>query len=256
MHTTKKLADGREVIERQRAVLPHPHPSQAGRLTEFSTINELLLADDSVVFECDFTSDCTYVNSHARSVLAHQTSHNSSKSESRYPLETLRLLIRESKIAIRDHGHRGYAERVAALLNARGVKMLSGKEWDSNNVSHVFNAYKDKIAVRVPSGAEVTRAKTSHSGASVQRRITAAYESSAVTLPRPPRVKRVPRLLPVETANGGSAFDALDRDLGRLITLAGGIQVALRALGRERDESVTEKARRWDEMQRFLGESK
>lgn len=267
MHSTKKLADGREIIERQRAHMPHPHPSQNGRLTEFSTVNELLLADDTVVYECDFTSDCTYVNSSARSVLAHQASHNSSRSTPRYPLETLRLLVREAKIEIRDRGHRGYAERVAALLNARGVKMLSGNEWDPNNVSYIFNAYKDRVQVRVPTGAQVTRAegrrqaravedsKTSRTSTSVRRRVTAAYESGATMKSRPARVKQMSRSH-LDVADGGSEFDALDRDLGRLITLAEGIRLAFRTTVREQDESVTEKARRWDEMQRFLGESK
>lgn len=265
MHRTKKLADGREVIERQRAHMPHPHPSQGGRLTEFSTVNELLLADGTVVYECDFTSGCTYVNSSARSVLAHQTSHNSAKSAPRYPAETLRLLVRAARVEIRDRGHRGYAERVAALLNARGVRMLNGREWDNDNVSHVFNLYKDRVQVRVPT-SEVARtegrrpravedSKTSRTSASVRRRVTAAYESGATMKSRPARVKQTSRSH-LEVADGGSAFDALDRDLGRLITLAEGIRVALRATVRERDESVTKKARLWDEMQRFLGESK
>lgn len=137
---------GTEVIVRERALAPHPHPAQKGRLVETRGVTKVLLADGREVFECDV---CGTIKDGARSVVSHLPSHNPTVHEPDYPETTIRHVLRLS-IRERETGHRGYAERVAEFLNSEGkVKPHKAPQWNAGLVSMIWTRYHDKYAVRL-----------------------------------------------------------------------------------------------------------
>jgi hypothetical protein len=224
MRTNKQLADGRIVVARQRAQIPHPHPRQNGKLVTCETVNEVLLETGETVFECDYAADCTHVGSNARSVAAHQTSHSLGKHNSLYPDETLRLIIRLVKTAIRDYGTNGYSARVADDLNRRGIPPARGTHWTRGMVNSLYRHWSPTIKVRVPSGAERAR--------SVQRK---QLHTTPMT---------------VESQTDDVTNTAI-HDLRLLINLAEGV-LAIVSKQQPIDPTIVKKAELWDQMQELM----
>lgn len=149
-----------EVIARQTARLPHPNPIHEGKLVEFKTVNEVLLANDRRVYECNYPDvKCDFVSDNGQSVVSHQSTHNPNSHSMDYPIETIKLLLRTAKIEIRDRSHRGYAERTAEILNQKGLTQLNGEPFNAGQVSQLFRRWEPVIQVRVPSGPNGERTK-------------------------------------------------------------------------------------------------
>lgn len=256
------------VIERQRAHLPHPNPREGGRIVEWSTINEVLLANDDLVFECDMTPECTFTAVLARSVIGHQSSHSPTKATPDYDEETLRLLIRLCKETQRDHGKRGYAERVAAKLNALEVPTHRGYPWTSGGVSSLYRRYEPVIRVRVPSGATLARRQARAIAESKQRhpaaRVPVVVSDDATTEVTTKNGRGRGRLhvipsasVPTQprsaefTTTGHHVIDTIIRDLGRLIHLAEGVRLTLQT-GNWDTAALVDKARKFDELQQLM----
>lgn len=228
----------REVIARQSdAVLPHPHPRYEGKLVPFKTVNELLLDDDTRVYECAFPGvECKYVSANAVSVVAHQTSHNPSRFSPDYDEDTLRALIRTAKVEMRDRGSRGYAERTAKILNDRGFKQLNGDPFSPASVSRLYGRWEPHFQVRVPSGPNGERLKkpARSPSESLRTRLTPAELKIAEALTLTTEIKRV------AVVNA----EKIEKLLKEVFTNAG--------KAAEVDPELLDKARRWDAMQELM----
>jgi hypothetical protein len=152
--------DNREIIAREPAMMTHPITNNQ---VYVSGATKVLLAprhanngDDStqcddgdIVYEC---VECGYVNNSVNGVLSHTQMHVNKQSKPLHELETIKLIVRLMRIEART-SHRGKAERVAEMLNDRGVLRRDGKPWSSPLVSSLYNRWKDKVRVRVPKDA-------------------------------------------------------------------------------------------------------
>jgi hypothetical protein len=132
---------GVRVIQRQRALMPHPHPSQNERLVPTTGVTHVLLENDHEFYECDI---CPHTATSARSVLSHLTTHNPAKNKPIYAESTIRhimlLCAYERGISIR-----GYAQRVAARLQATKLQPVSNNEWNGGIISALWRAYSAKF---------------------------------------------------------------------------------------------------------------
>lgn len=134
------------MIERQRAMMPHPHPAQGGRLVETRGVTQVLLADNREIFECD---TCLKIKDKARQVMGHLPTHNPKNHEPVYSVDTirhvLRLCVAERRVSIRD-----YCVRVADRLNTEGKVMpVKSDTWTSYAVSRLYTRYHARYPVRV-----------------------------------------------------------------------------------------------------------
>lgn len=141
--------DGVPVTLRTRALLPHPHPSQEGRLVETRGVTEVMLEGaETSIGECDI---CLITRPNPRSVLSHLTSHNPENGKPDYPGETIRHIIRLC-VKERDAGTlRGSCERVAAILNSDDkIRPHRADVWSAEMISGLYNRYKDRYPVKTP----------------------------------------------------------------------------------------------------------
>lgn len=231
-----------EVIARQTARLPHPNPIHEGKLVEFKTVNEVLLANDRRVYECNYPDvKCDYVSDNGQAVVSHQSTHNPNSHSMDYPIETIKLLLRTAKIEIRDRGHRGYAERTAEIFNRRGLTQLNGEPFTASQVSALFRRWDPVIQVRVPSGAERARQKS-----------RADRESA-----KPLRTKHTPA--EAKIAEALAITHTLRREVDERVTkITELLQEAFVDAGKttEVDPEILEKAQKFDTMQSLLNGGK
>lgn len=138
--------NGVAVVQRSPALLPHPNPSQGGRLVASRGVTHVLLENSYEFFECDYR-DCGWTAENPRSVLAHLTSHNPSKREPDYDENTLKKLV---QIAHEERavGFRGYCERTAERLNALGLTRTDGGPFAPENVSYLYSRHRDRYPAR------------------------------------------------------------------------------------------------------------
>lgn len=244
----KYLGEIYTVIERSRARLPHPHPREGGRITEFSTLNEVLLDTGAVIFECDFTPDCEYTHKDSQSVIGHQPSHTNERGPM-YPVETLKLVLKACKVAARDHGPHRYAQHAANALNESGLKPFKSDSWTSGAVASIYRRYAKLIPVRVPSGAQVARLNE-------RARVTAKTDKLDR---KKPRVSRTTTRRAVESDH--AAADVKPTGELTLAELAHELRkvavslhhIAGELIERSKRTDVNErKARRWDEVQSIM----
>jgi hypothetical protein len=245
MRSNNSVADGRLVVDRNQAEGPHPHPSHKGAIVPYKTVNQVLLEDGDVVYECDFpgAEDCTYIADNVKSVASHQHMHGEDAGEPLYPVETLKAIIRAAKIAQRDGGHRRYAERAAEALAAQGVKRRDGQPFNASDVSRLNREYRDRYPVRILGRPPVPRNHTD--------------------VPTPPK-------LPLRD-------DAIESKFRTIADALDVVAVSLRAISKEVrnleadvtdrrtrdraenaiDAEIMDKAKRWDEFQALMnGKSK
>lgn len=114
--TSDVLPDGRTVVQRVKAKLQVPfqdHP------VENSTVDELLLDDGNVVFQCAHpdpipgaTEPCSYLSDNGVSVRAHQKSHGRTAHARFFQEQATKALIE--------------AEKTAAELKARKQRQVEG----------------------------------------------------------------------------------------------------------------------------------
>jgi hypothetical protein len=137
---------GQEVIVRERALAPHPHPHHNGRLVETRGVTKLLLVDGRELFECDI---CGWLNENVRSVVGHLPKHNPAQREPDYPEATIRYVLRLATVE-REKGIRDYATRVSNFLNTEGkVTPFKSEAWTPAIISAVWNRYHDKYRIHV-----------------------------------------------------------------------------------------------------------
>lgn len=136
---------GIRVVDQEVAMGPHPRwPDEQ---VAYSGVTYVLLEDGKSGFACE---TCGYMNDKVRSVASHLHKHNGKDSESTYPVELLRAVIRAVMRAKRD-GHRDFMQRATADLNYRGVKnTLTGETWNHLQVGRLYNKWNDKIKVQLP----------------------------------------------------------------------------------------------------------
>ena len=241
MRSNNSVGDGRLVVDRNQAEGPHPHPAHKGEIVPFKTVNQVLLEDGDVVYECDFPNyeECNYINESIHSVVAHQSSHNDQHGEPNYPVQTIKAVIRAAKIAQRDGTKRGYAERAAVALNAQGHKRHDGKQFTAGDVSRLFRVYVDRYPVRILSRPPVPR--------DTEERVT---ERRAIT-----------GKSDVETRFSAIAggIEAMAHGLNTLAKEVRKLEADV-AARHERslvDPTLADKAKRWDELQALMnGKSK
>lgn len=144
--TETQTPDGRVIIAREHGVLlPHPHPTQGGRLVPTRGVNNILVADSAdaengdELYECDM---CGKVDVNPLSIRGHMSSHNAATKKPDYDPAVLRTVI-ETVTKYREARVRGYAERTATELNDLGMMTSRGKAWTATAVSGVYNHWKD-----------------------------------------------------------------------------------------------------------------
>lgn len=157
MNQTATHVDGVQVIERQPAEGPHPHPGKNGMLVPFTGVNQVLLADGRVIYECDHPACTPYRNVKMQSVVSHMSKHKDHGP--RYPEDTLRRVIHEVRRQAQV-SHSGKCQRAADALNAAGITTLGGEPWRASQVSALFGSYKNAF----PRKSSPRRQSPAHGG--------------------------------------------------------------------------------------------
>lgn len=129
------LSDGREIIARDVAYAPHPHPGQNGRLVPTTGVEHVLLNDST---ETNICVECGWHNDNARAVVAHMSGkHSETRGPSQYSDLVMRTIIREV-LRAKKGGYRNYAQVAAEALNTLGVKPKQGERFTSQIVSNLY----------------------------------------------------------------------------------------------------------------------
>jgi len=229
MRTEKRTPDGREIIAREPALTPHPHPTQDGRLVPTAGISKVLLDDGSEQTECDH---CGKLFDSANSARSHLVSHRENAGAPLYPVETIRRVLRE--IALAKRNGRGFHGEAAERLNDAGVATFGGQPWTASSVASLYRHWHTKIKIRVPGGRE-TRPVSAPPTTSRQT------SSNGVNADIAGQVARIKLALDQVCGQLG--------DLGEAIARVGQAITALPAV----DAQAVEDARRFRELQRLMG---
>jgi hypothetical protein len=244
MRTAKTTPDGRVIADRTpNAKVPHPNPSQNGRLVPTQGVNEILLEDGTVLTECD---DCGRAFENPRSAVAHRPSHNPDRLGPRYPEKTLRLIAREVAIA-GGAAKRGVLASVAESLNERQIKMVKGGDWSAGTLGHVYHRYCKQLRIRIPSRREV-EAPVQPAGPLAER-LAALPE-----LPSGGDVDLAQVALLITNASQGLAAVGAQLVQGAK-DLASVAETLVDLAGRQVDPEIVEKARKWDQFKEMMGQS-
>lgn len=268
---TQRTSDGHVIIAAEQALAPHPHPSQNGRLVPFSYVTELLLENGDTRYRCDYPvssgKTCgkdTFTK--VSSVSPHMSGAHGDRG-SMYPEETLRVLVRLFR-TFKEAGRRNYAELTAEELTKRGVPTLDGDPWTSTQVSALFAVYGDRIRTHVrQSQLDLARGGDPASKTTKTEKADPRGSDEVTPATRPAQPAPAPT-----TPTRDTSLAALDRrttELTRRITqmfdayrqlasdfadYAQDVGTALtEAAANVPDASVLDKARRWDDMQKLLG---
>lgn len=135
--------DGKEIISREPAVIPHPHPRFAGKPVQHKNIEHILLEDGTETFMC---SECGYTNDNGKAIPAHISGkHSLTRGPSLYSDDVLRTVIREVLRAKAAH-IKGFTEEAARVLNEKGLPTAQGNPWTAGAVSHLWVAHKERLA--------------------------------------------------------------------------------------------------------------
>lgn len=226
MRTETRTPDGRQIIAREPALIPHPHPKMNGKLVPFAGVTKVLLDDETEQYECD---ECGKLFATGRSATAHMPSHR--EREPMYSPDVIRHVVREVKIALRD-GRRNYMQVAAARLNEAQVPTVKGNPWTTGAVSNVYLAYKDQVRVRIP-GERVVAAQVVRSA----QELTNGFSTSD-TARRAADVVLAVRRICADLA-----------ELGDVVEKLGQAIVALPAV----DEQTVADARKFRELQKLMG---
>lgn len=236
MQTTDKTPDGRIIIAREPATGPHPHPRLNGKIITYNGVSQLLLEDEKSVFECDV---CGRVHENFRYIFGHMSSH-SRRRGTVYDEKTLRAVA----TAVRRHrGKKKFCELAANELNERGFTSASGKPWNAQNVSSVFNKYCTDIRVHIrrdKSAEEQTPLKTAHEPLHLPSEVGSS--------------KREPRTdLEVASRHVVTAFNAMQDAINEFQRVFLGYMrlAATSAVPTAPDPELVAKAEKWDKYLEF-----
>jgi hypothetical protein len=142
-----KLPDGREVVQRVRAKIQSPID---GELYETKTIDELLLDDESVVYQCvhpSAVSGCDYIENTVKSVVSHQRVHGRAMAKKLAE----RAEAAESALADIHAKNSDRAKRAAKTRNEKRQNQMNGEsehplELTSNPVVDHLNKQISRIS--------------------------------------------------------------------------------------------------------------
>lgn len=251
---TDLTPDGRPIIAREyNAHAPHPHPAHEGRLVPTRGINKILVADpvktDGVeLYECDH---CGKTADRAVSVLSHLPSHNPAKHEPNYDVKVLRALV-DVVSKYKKARVRGYCERAAEELNTLGFTLRDGRRFTSNNVSQLYNHWKDR--------PEVTRRRTAE-----RRAKSGDTENAAASRTVSPHSPKRAVVSPVSPQSPLAAVTDADHPIvQKLAELAAGIgdvalqlakvtqELAALPIGEDTSADLREKAAKYDQLAGLL----
>ena len=150
MRANKTTPDGIEIIAREPAMGPHPHPKHNGRMVPFNGVSKVLLADGAEGYECDFCGD---IQPSARQVVSHRSGKHTKSPKRATDVEVvktvLRVLARERAKA-KAEGRKEFNQAAADELNSRGVKTYHGNEWTPSSVNSLYLRYKAVYKIREP----------------------------------------------------------------------------------------------------------
>jgi hypothetical protein len=240
--------NGVPVLQRQQALLPHPHPSHGGKLVPTRGVTQVLLENGFEFHECDY--NCGKTSENGRSLLSHLTSHNTGRRDPDYPAEVLEKIVTVAREE-RTRGFRNYCERTAMRLNAAGLTMLSGQPFNAENISHLYNSHKDRFPERRRGPGRPRKSPVPD--LPEQQRVAAASPSpSPAPSPRATRTQAPARTMTASTPAGLIAqiehgLAEARRNLKQVEDYIFALVTDLNAQA-PADPEVVEKARLYDEM--------
>jgi hypothetical protein len=150
MRGNKTTPDGIEIIAREPALAPHPHPRLKGKLVPFSGVSKLLLADDTECYECDRCGD-TFDT--ARQVTSHASGKHAVTAKRATNVETVKIVLRvlaQQRAQAKAEGRRSFLQETADELNRRGIKSYRGQAWTDGSVNHLYLKYHNTYRTRTP----------------------------------------------------------------------------------------------------------
>jgi hypothetical protein len=158
--TPEKVPDGRVIITREPAYITVAFGKTIDNPKPANGINQLLLDDESVVFEC---AEGDYINPDIERVIRHRPKH--SPSAQKYTPETVAKVMeywhRERAVSVR-----GVNERTANRLNSDRVPTPTGVQWFASTVASLAQRHKDEhkapadhVPAPFPQPAPVPQAK-------------------------------------------------------------------------------------------------
>jgi len=150
MRANKTTPDGIEIIAREPALGPHPHPSQKGKMVPFSGVSKVLLADGTEGYECDFCGD---IKDTARQVTSHRSGKHTKSPKRATDVETVKTVLRvlaHERAKAKADGRRDFNSPTAEELNRRGLRTYHGQPWTADTVHSLYQKYKATYKVRTP----------------------------------------------------------------------------------------------------------
>jgi hypothetical protein len=150
MRANKTTPDGIEIIAREPALGPHPHPSKKGKMVPFNGVSKVLLADGTERHECDRCGD-TFDT--ARQVTSHTSGKHTVTAKRSTSVETIKLVLRilaQEKAKALAEGRKSYMQETADELNNRGLKPHRGSTWTAGSVNNIYQSYHRMYRTRTP----------------------------------------------------------------------------------------------------------
>lgn len=231
----------REIIARQPATMESPKTGEAVTVRDVTQVLLAPAADgstdaDDTAFVCNI---CGSVHETARGGASHLRAHSDKPSTPRYPIETLKLLIRLVKTGYRDNLP-DPMEYAKDELNRRGFRMRNGQLWIRSSVADMYRRWESTIRVRVPRAAsDDTTVNTTDVGEVVP------HGSYDTVIDATNRIVKAMEQLMLAMTTLQQLFDEIEPTLIELTDAARTAPVS---------DDVKEKARRWEEMQRLLSQ--
>jgi len=121
--TPEKFDDTRTIITREPAYITHNFGKEIRNPKPAKGINQLLLSDETVLFEC---GECQHTSADIQMIIRHKGKH--SLTARKYSPEVIAKVM-ELWHAERVNGIRGVNERTALKLNAEKITTISGGKW-------------------------------------------------------------------------------------------------------------------------------
>lgn len=150
MRANTKTPDGIEIIAREPALGPHPHPKHKGRMVPFNGVSKVLLVDGTEGYECDFCGD---IQPSARQVVSHRSGKHTKSPKRSTDVEVVKTVLRilaHERAKAHAEGRKEFNQAAADELNKRGLTTYHGLEFTAQTVNSLHQRYKAVYKIRVP----------------------------------------------------------------------------------------------------------